>query len=569
MSRRSEIVFSVAALVLAVMLFVSCGKQEAGLRPLGEVDGVPFVEMRAERLAELPKARGGHHTMLLGDELTVFGGITDGYVLEPTIAYLKNGVWHEVPMNYPHYYGFTTLLPDGKVMLGGGCDENFGIGQSWGVEVYDPATHSCKAAGILSRKRAGLSAMAFPDGRVVISGNWYAHDDIEIYEPGAGFSHLKESATQRTYPFILQSSADNAIIFSGRDTSGAQAAAMVDRVYGEAFYVPLLEQWEALPGDLIPCSGDELRIGDYTYLVPVTSFRDGSFAILKVAGEQFSLLDTDHPIPMATPDGASMQWENHLIVDHSGRKAWVQGYDDRCRYYAACIDYDATLDGGKASIRVYRAEDHGSEKLGSTACLLPGGRLAFTGGVEMLTDPPRANNFESGAEVWLFHTEPVEKAAMPWWGWLLGCGLIAGSVICAAVLLRGRGSKEQEVVSPAVDENKLRADLMEQMLKLIEEEELFKRKDLHMEDIARELATNRTYISMLLNNMSGTKFTDLVNGYRIRYAQKLLRENPGMHLDDIADASGFSSRTAFFRNFKAQTGMAPMEWLKKEGGSGE
>ena len=92
---------------------------------------------------------------------------------------------------------------------------------------------------------------------------------------------------------------------------------MVDRVYGEAFYVPLLEQWEALPGSLSPCSGDELRIGDYTYLVPVTSFSDGSFAILKVAGEQFSLLDTDHPIPMATPDGASIHWENHLIVDHS------------------------------------------------------------------------------------------------------------------------------------------------------------------------------------------------------------------------------------------------------------
>lgn len=566
MSRRAEIVFSVAALALVVLL-VSCGKQEAGLRPLGEVDGVPFVEMRAERLAELPKPRGGHHTMLLGDELTVFGGITDGYVLEPTIAYLKNGVWHEVPMNYPHYYGFTTLLPDGRVMLGGGCDENFGIGQSWGVEVYDPVSHSCKAAGIMSRKRSGVSAMAFPDGRVVIAGNWYAHDDIEIYEPGTGFSHLKESATQRSYPFILQSSADNAIIFSGRDTSGAQTAAMVDRVYGEAFYVPLLEQWAATPGSLSPCSGEELRIGDYTYLVPVTSFSDGSFAILKVAGEQFSLLDTDHPIPMATPDGATLLWENHLIVDHSGRKAWVQGYDDRRRYYAACIDYDATLDGGKASICVFRAEDYSSESMGSIACLLPGGRLAFVGGVEMLSDTAVFNNFDSGTEVWMFHTGPAVGATGQAWGWWLGGSLLLAALLAGIAVFFAR-KRSSAAEAPFEDEGKLGTDLMEQMLELIGEKELFLRKDLHLEDVAQELATNKTYISLLVNNLSGTKFTDLVNGFRIRHAQKLMLEHPDMLLADVAEASGFSSRTAFFRNFKAQTGKTPMEWLDQQRSQG-
>ena len=110
-----------AGIVAVMLLLAACSPQEGGQRIIGEVDGVQFVEMRAERLPELPKARGGHHTMLLGDELTVFGGITDGYVLEPTIAYLKNGVWHEVPMNYPHYYGFTTLLPDGKVKRSRPC----------------------------------------------------------------------------------------------------------------------------------------------------------------------------------------------------------------------------------------------------------------------------------------------------------------------------------------------------------------------------------------------------------------------------------------------------------------
>ena len=554
-----------AGIVAVMLLLAACSPQDGGQRIIGEVDGVQFVEMRAERLPDLPKPRGGHHIVLLGDEPTLVGGITDGFVLEPTIAYLKDGDWHEVSMKYPHYYGFTTLLPDGTLMLGGGCAENFGIGQSWGVEVYDPATHSCKAVGIMSRKRSGVSAMAFPDGRAVISGNWYADDDIEIYEPGKGFSKLKESAVQRTYPLILQSSADNALILSSKDNWNELSEALVDRLHGDAFNVPLLEQWNVLPYPLSPCSGEELRIGDYTYLIPAISHADSSFSVIKVAGEHFSMLEMEHPFPTTSPDGSHLSWSTCLQVDHAARKAWVQCYDDSGRLYIGCIDYDATLDGGKASFRIYRAENPGGHFAEGKVLLMPYGRLLLAGGTGLNPDPLTINNFVCGSEVWMFYTEPVAAAGLPGWLWPLCCLVLVG-VIAAVMLIRRKAQVEE---APVVDENSLRADLMEQMLKLIEDEELFKRKDLHMEDIARELATNRTYISMLLNNMSGTKFTDLVNGYRIRYAQKLMRENPGMHLDDIADASGFSSRTAFFRNFKAQTGMAPMEWLEKEGGSGE
>ena len=101
------------SIIASVLLLASCSKEGPQGQALGEADGVPLYKMTVERLPDLPKPRGGQHTMLLGDELTVLGGITDGFVLEPTIAYLRDGSWHEVPMKYPHYYGFTTLLPDG------------------------------------------------------------------------------------------------------------------------------------------------------------------------------------------------------------------------------------------------------------------------------------------------------------------------------------------------------------------------------------------------------------------------------------------------------------------------
>ena len=92
---------------------------------------------------------------------------------------------------------------------------------------------------------------------------------------------------------------------------------------------------------------------------------------------------------------------------------------------------------------------------------------------------------------------------------------------------------------------------------------LYLRKNLRISDVASELATNKTYVSAILNSLSGEKFTSMITRHRIEYAQRLMREHPDMLLDDVADESGFSSRTSFFRNFKALTGMTPQEWKNK------
>ena len=66
--------------------------------------------------------------MVLNGELTLFGGHTDDFLLSQSAWYLKGGAWHEVPMIYAHDHAFCTLRPDGRVMLGGGSAEAFGIG---------------------------------------------------------------------------------------------------------------------------------------------------------------------------------------------------------------------------------------------------------------------------------------------------------------------------------------------------------------------------------------------------------------------------------------------------------
>ena len=551
MNKRSLILFA------AILLAAACSTFPVAPRQLGEADGVPLYKMTVERLPDLPKPRGGQHTMLLGEELTVLGGITDGFVLEPTICYLKDGAWHQVPMKYPHYYGFTTLLPDGSVMLGGGCSENFGIGQSWGVETYNPSTHTCKAVGIMDRKRAGVSASVLQDGRVVISGNWYADDAIGLYEPGDGFSFVKEPAVQRAYPQILPISPDNALIFSSEDTHGNFMQDLVDQLSGEPFTEPLLKEWNILPYMVNPTSADDLRTGEYAYLLPASRQEDGQAGLLRLTDGHFSLLETERPLPMALPDDDPLVWMHSLQVDRASRSAWMYALSGNGRFVAARIGYDPIFEGGKATLEMFLADKPGGGSFfKNTPRLLEGGRIVLAGGV--LSGARDNSNFEAAAEVWLLHTAAPAKDASLWW-WILPVLLLAAIAGGWAVFRRGK-RPEQDVSAPAKQEKN---DLQTRITDLVEEKQLFLIKDLKITDIARELGTNVTYISACINGQMGISFPEFISRYRVEYALKLMQEHPEMSSVEVWDASGFNNEKTFFRRFRLQTGMTPSEWKKQ------
>lgn len=544
-------------LIASALILVSCTRENLPGQALGEADGVPLYKMTVERLPDLPKPRGGQHTMLLGDELTVLGGITDGFVLEPTIAYLRDGAWHQVPMKYPHYYGFTTLLPDGSVMLGGGCSENFGIGQSWGVETYDPAAHACKAVGIMDRKRAGASAGVLEDGRVVISGNWYADDAIGLYEPGDGFSFVKGPATQRAYPYILPVSSDNALIFSTEAPYGERAAGLVDQLDGEPFEEPLLKEWNILPYMVNPTSADDLRTGEYAYLLPASRQEDGQAGILRLTDGHFSLLETERPLPMTLPDDDPLVWMHSLQVDRASRCAWMYALSGNGRFVAARIGYDPIFEGGKATLEMFLADKPGGGSFfNSVPLVLDGERIVLVGGV--LSGVRNDNNFEATAEVWLFHTAAPAKDASLWW-WILPVLLLAAIAGGWAVFRRGK-RPEQDVSDPAKQEKN---DLQTRITDLVKEKQLFLIKDLKITDIARELGTNATYISACINGQMGISFPEFISRYRVEYALKLMQEHPEMSSVEVWEASGFNNEKTFFRRFRLQTGMTPAEWKKQ------
>jgi AraC-like DNA-binding protein len=57
----------------------------------------------------------------------------------------------------------------------------------------------------------------------------------------------------------------------------------------------------------------------------------------------------------------------------------------------------------------------------------------------------------------------------------------------------------------------------------------------------------------------GTSFSDYINGLRVDYAARLLEENPDLSINEVIIKSGFTSTSAFYRNFKKFKGITPTE----------
>ena len=67
-------------------------------------------------------------------------------------------------------YHTATLLPDGRVLVAGGFDNDKRPLAS--AEVYDPSNGTWTAAGSMKVARVAHTATLLPDGRVLVAGGY-------------------------------------------------------------------------------------------------------------------------------------------------------------------------------------------------------------------------------------------------------------------------------------------------------------------------------------------------------------------------------------------------------------
>ena len=86
---------------------------------------------------------------------------------------------------------------------------------------------------------------------------------------------------------------------------------------------------------------------------------------------------------------------------------------------------------------------------------------------------------------------------------------------------------------------------------------------LSLESLAKDIGTNKVYLSRTINVVSGSNFCQFVNYYRVQYAKELMRENKDKKMIEVALASGFNSVVTFNMAFKLNENLTPSEWLRE------
>jgi len=333
----------------------------------------------------------------------------------------------------------------------------------------------------------------------------------------------------------------------------------VDRLHGEAFQEPLLLTARPMfsDGDMVQ---PLCKIGEYDYLMLAVNDSLEANGILRVQGEAFSLLELETEIPLRGAGGPIFYW-NPLLCD--GEYAWALGTDAENRAYALQIGYKPALEGGKATLKLHYTEPLEDLPQYGAFTLLTDGRIVLAGGI-------KDSNYKPFASVYIFDPRqetPVADTGSRARSAGMAAGILTGLALVSLGWWLVRRRKKARTERPEPDQAELPEPQSQRERELFErvsammEKGLYRRKGLTIAELATTLGTNTKYISSCINTGAGCSFLDYVNGYRVRFAQKKLQETPQMRLSDIADAAGFASESAFYRNFKAVTGQTPAEWL--------
>lgn len=523
-------------------------------------------KLTVERLPDLNLPRFSHNVFYAGNELTVVGGHTSGFVRTPTAEYYEDGAWHLLNTVYPHDNGIAVVLDEGKrVLLAGGHEKNLGIGQTYEVEIYYPGTHSFEGFGSLDRNRALAQGVELPNGEVVVTGNHQGNDAIEIFDGGRALRFVKDVEVWRPMPYVLPIGKEEAMVFGAvwREER-FHPCDTVSRLHGAPFRVPLLDDWIPIVTDqnshcLSSFIGDK-EAGDYSYLIAAQNGK-GETGFILIHDTVFTLLPTTSPVPMEWGWGR-IRYDRVAVVDRTAQRAYLVGSDSTARVYVVAVEY-----GKSPSPITFYYSDPMPDFGDVTPVLTPDGNLVVVGGCI-------DNNFSLLSSVWLLKMSdkedalasptPLKTKGVKIVLCLLGALLLVGAVI---VFWRRRKAKltarrNESAETPLASRRGVGGDdeLMDRIGGLMENDRMYLNPELKVGDVADALGVSRNAVSVCINSHQGCSFSQYVNDYRLQHAKRLLSETPDMKISAVGLESGFANERSFFRAFKSATDMTPKEW---------
>jgi len=113
----------------------------------------------------------------------------------------------------------------------------------------------------------------------------------------------------------------------------------------------------------------------------------------------------------------------------------------------------------------------------------------------------------------------------------------------------------KEQVLPALSDKLLRKLLFE-----FEVNKIYLNSQLNILDIVQAVGTNRSYISMVINQQYNQNFCSFVNGFRMQELQRVYESNPDYTNETLAECCGFGSVSSLRRSIYSKTGLSITEW---------
>ncbi len=98
---------------------------------------------------------------------------------------------------------------------------------------------------------------------------------------------------------------------------------------------------------------------------------------------------------------------------------------------------------------------------------------------------------------------------------------------------------------------------------LMQDEQPYLDSELSLDKLAGLVRIHPHYLSQVLNDHLRKNFYDFINEHRIAHAKKLLAEERGLPVVDVAIACGYNNKNSFYNSFRRFVGMTPSEFRQQ------
>jgi len=121
----------------------------------------------------------------------------------------------------------------------------------------------------------------------------------------------------------------------------------------------------------------------------------------------------------------------------------------------------------------------------------------------------------------------------------------------------------QSIIPDSKDDEASGKILYRTIVKLLDQNKLYKNPEFNLAMLSKELNTNRSYISKAINEGGNKSFIEFINDYRIAESKRLLcnMDIKQITIEAVGKEAGFNSKSTFFRVFKTNTGVTPSFFL--------